>query len=175
MYEGQYHLFGDAQVMPLKVLWDYTYYWGVLAALFFDGRLADLTTLSRLKPELADAKALNVALQRLLRDWGHANRGRPHPTESARFLDQASIDWFAELNRALQDRHDDAGFRAVLRANVQRLRALASELRALARDAYPDLDVHELDALLGSASPRAEPGLLRAHWHGRALEAAQTA
>ena len=26
LYQDQYPIFGDAQVMPLKVIWDYTYY-----------------------------------------------------------------------------------------------------------------------------------------------------
>jgi flavin-dependent dehydrogenase len=159
MYAGQYHLFGDARVMPLKVLWDYTYYWGVLAALFFAGRIADLPTLSRLKPELAEAKTLNFAVQRLLGAWGHVRRGAA-ATDGRRFLDQAAIDWFVELNRALQDRHDDASFRAALRANVQRLRDVARELRALARaDGVEDPALAEL---LGPAPPTTT--LLRGTW-----------
>ena len=39
LYTGQYALFGDPRVMPVKVLWDYTYYWGVLCPLFFQRRL----------------------------------------------------------------------------------------------------------------------------------------
>jgi flavin-dependent dehydrogenase len=163
MYTGQYHLFGDARVLPLKVLWDYTYYWGVLAALYFDGRIAELPTLSRLKPELAEAKALNFEVQRLLRDWGHAHRGGDALPQPPRFLDQASIGWFSELNRALQDRHDDAAFRATLRANVQRLRDLAAELRALARQDVPALDATALDALLAGRGD-AGHGLLQGHW-----------
>jgi flavin-dependent dehydrogenase len=164
MYQDQYHLFGDARVMPLKVLWDYTYYWGVLAALFFDGRIADLSVMSRLKPELAEAKALNLTVQRLLGDWGRANRGHAPDPEAPRFLDQARIDWFAELNRALQDRHDDAGFRTVLRANVQRLRDLARELRALASADHPDLVAAELDALLSAVPPTSGSSLVTGHW-----------
>lgn len=159
MYAGQYHLFGDARVLPLKVLWDYTYYWGVLAALFFAGRIADLPTLSRLRPELADARALNFAVQRLLGAWGHVRRGTA-AAPGGRFLDQAAVDWFAELNRALQDRHDDASFRAALRANVQRLRDVARELAALARaDGVQD---EALDALLGPAPPTTT--FLRGTW-----------
>jgi flavin-dependent dehydrogenase len=167
MYENQYHLFGDARVMPLKVLWDYTYYWGVLAALFFDGRIADLTTMSRLKPELATAKALNAAVQTLLGDWGRARRDAGQVDSGAdatRFLDQARVGWFAELNRALQDRHDDAGFRLVLRANVQRLGQLAAELRALAREEHAGLVCGELDALLGAMGASADTWLLQSHW-----------
>jgi flavin-dependent dehydrogenase len=163
MYENQYHLFGDAQVMPLKVLWDYTYYWGVLAKLFFGGRIADLSTLSRLRPELAEGKALNLWMQKLLGDWGRANPAR---APSARFLDQAGIPWFAELNRALQDRDDDAAFRAAIRANVQRLRHLAAELRDLAVAGTPGLDTAALDTLLASTTPH-EP-LLDAAWRGAA-------
>jgi hypothetical protein len=164
MYENQYHLFGDAQAMPLKVLWDYTYYWGVLAALFFAGRIADLPTMSRLKPELAAAKALNTAMQALLGAWGRANAPRDARLPP-RFLDQAQLPWFAELNRALQDEHDDASFRAAIRSNLQCLRDLAREVREVAVRSLPSLDTAALDALLGpDATPR-EP-LLDAAWRG---------
>src|SRR5690606_8592830 len=147
MYRGQYHLFGDAEVLPLKVLWDYSYYWGVLAALFFAGRIGDLTTLSRLKPELAEARALNDSLQALFADWGQRNgvpNARGHDGD---FLDQASVDWFAELNRALKDDLDDAAFRQRLRDNVARLRQLARELRELALSRHPEMDVSGVQPL----------------------------
>ena len=35
LYTDQYPLFGDPEVLPVKVIWDYTYYWGVLAQIFF--------------------------------------------------------------------------------------------------------------------------------------------
>ena len=171
MYRGQYHLFGDPGVMPLKVLWDYTYYWGVLAALFFAGRIADLPTLSRLKPELAEAKALNAAMQALLGAWGRrraaagALEARPAPEA---MLDQAALGWFAELNRALVDELDDAAFRARMRANLRHLRSLAGDLarRALAADpALADgLDLGALAPLL--ADDHADAGLtpLPAAW-----------
>ncbi len=38
LYQDQYALFGEPRVMPVKVLWDYTYYWGVLCQIFFQGR-----------------------------------------------------------------------------------------------------------------------------------------
>ena len=164
MYQDQYHLFGDATVMPLKVIWDYTYYWGVLAALFFAGRIADLITMSRLRRELAQAKALNLAMQSLLGDWGRANAAR-ETAGPARFLDQAKIPWFAELNRALQDTHDDVSFRAALRANLQRLCELARELRAIAKAACAGLDTSAFDALLPATATSGEP-LLGAQWHG---------
>ena len=45
LYRGQYGMFGHAYVMPVKVLWDYTYYWGILCLLYFQDRLTDLKSL----------------------------------------------------------------------------------------------------------------------------------
>src|SRR5690606_24565200 len=61
-YQDQYPLFGDAQVMPVKVIWDYTFYWALLAPLFFAGRLCDIALLGRLRPHFDTAAALNLAM-----------------------------------------------------------------------------------------------------------------
>lgn len=169
MYRGQYGLFGDARLMPLKVLWDYSYYWGVLAPLFFGGRIDDLATLSRLKPELAEAKALNVALQDLFQRWCAANARPPAAVDSSTFLDQARLGWFAELNRALRDALDDAAFKARIRSNLACLRRLARELLALARETHATLDASALEALLANAPAvdGTEP-LLTPEWKGAA-------
>ena len=53
-------MFGDPEVMPVKVIWDYTYYWGVLCQLFFQRRLTDLAKISRLSVQLTHAMALNA-------------------------------------------------------------------------------------------------------------------
>ncbi len=63
LYTDQYAMFGDPEVMPVKVIWDYTYYWGVLCQLFFQRRLTDLANLSRLSDHLNHSRALNVAMQ----------------------------------------------------------------------------------------------------------------
>ncbi|ASR43306.1 halogenase [Xanthomonas citri pv. mangiferaeindicae] len=146
LYQDQYPLFGDAQVMPLKVIWDYTYYWAVLAPLFFADRLTDLATLGRLRPSFNEARALNLALQPLLREWGERNTGRPSP--QTRLLDQFGIDWFREMNRALSDTLDTDAFVARVGDNVLRMRHLAGEILSRARAEHPHIGDHGLDALL---------------------------
>ena len=54
--------------MPVKVIWDYTYYWGVLCQLFFQRRLTDLTSMARLREELMFTMALNDALRAVMID-----------------------------------------------------------------------------------------------------------
>ena len=124
LYTDQYGLFGDPEVLPAKVIWDYTYYWGVLAQLFCHERLTDLAALSNLRDELKQCQALNVAVQDFLREWGRVGARRNAPV----MLDQAAMPWFVELNGSLLEGTDDAGFRARLRANVTRLHALAAEI-----------------------------------------------
>ena len=145
LYTGQYPIFGDPEVMPVKVIWDYTYYWGVLCQLFFQNRLTDLTVMSRMRDELSLCMALNEALQKLMREWSRVSAKR----NSAQMLDQAALDWFAELNRGLRDELDDAAFKVRLRETTEQLKALAAEIALTALADHPQLDVAEVRALLG--------------------------
>jgi flavin-dependent dehydrogenase len=147
LYVDQYALFGDPEVLPVKIIWDYTYYWSVLAPMFFGGRLTDIASLSQLRDELAHCQKLNIAVQNYLRAWGEVS----HKRNPALLLDQASVPWFAELNRSLEDTLDDASYRSKLRASALRLRALATELLARGQSEYPQLSAQALQAAIDSA------------------------
>jgi hypothetical protein len=149
LYIDQYPIFGDPEVLPVKVIWDYTYYWGVLSQLFFQNRMADLSALSGLREELAHCRKLNAAVQAFLRAWS-ARSARRNP---AVMLDQASLPWFADLNRSLLDAPLDAdGFRARVRRSTRQLRALALEMVARAAAEYPGVDAAALLAVLDEAA-----------------------
>jgi len=151
LYTDQYGLFGDPEVLPVKVIWDYTYYWGVLSQFFFQGRLTDLAAMGALRDELAQCQKLNIEVQAFFRAWSAVSEKR----NPAVMLDQASLPWFAELNRSLNDTLDDAQFRARLRASTRQLRQLAREMLARACGSYPALDGAALRALVGDAAPDA--------------------
>lgn len=155
LYRGQYALFGDAQVMPVKVIWDYTYYWALLAPLMCGGKLTDVSLLGRLRPQFERGRDLNLAIQPLLRAWGERNVAcgrRDAPSLDGRLLDQFNIDWFHDMNRALHDALDNDAFAARIRDNVARMDALAAEILQRARAAHPDIDACGLDALLPAAA-----------------------
>lgn len=159
LYVDQYELFGDPEVLPSKVFWDYTYYWSILAQLFFHQKLADLGALSQLRDELQLCQKLNIEVQALLRTWGEHSPRRNRPV----MLDQASLPWFVALNASLKDTLDDAAFKARIQESTRRLRALALELRERARVDYPMLHCPALDALLPEGSvDRYEPMLFDA-------------
>ena len=132
LYRGQYPLFGDATVMPAKIAWDYTYYWGVLCQLFFQQRLTDAGLFAELGPLLAEAAELNVRMQAFFTQWHARSPGH----NRAAMLDQGELAWFAELNRGLRDPLDGQGLRARLRDHVALLHAFAARLvEAAAADA----------------------------------------
>jgi flavin-dependent dehydrogenase len=147
LYQDQYGLFGDPEVLPHKVLWDYTYYWSVLAPMFFQQRLTDLGALSHLREELAQCQQLNIVVQHFLRAWGQLSQRR----NPAVMLDQASVPWFHELNRSLEDALDGAAFRAKLHSGASRLRALATQLLARGCGECPALDGSALQAQIDAA------------------------
>ena len=144
LYRDQYAMFGDAEAMPAKVIWDYAYYWGILCQFFFQHRLTDIVSLSRLKRELSATQVLNLRVQELVRHWSRAQRS----ANPARLLDQAALPWFAELNRSLGDSLDEAGFHARIRRNTALLHELAAEILVRARQAVPDIDAAGLEKAL---------------------------
>lgn len=145
LYQDQYPLFGDPEVLPVKVIWDYTFYWGVLAQFFFHQRLTDLASMAALRTELADCQQLNRAVQAFLRQWSACSERRNPPA----MLDQAGMPWFAELNRSLTDNLDTAAFRERIRHSRQQLRQLAAQILARALAEHPRLDGAALRDLVG--------------------------
>ncbi len=154
LYRDQYRLFGNERVMPVKVLWDYTYYWGVLCQLFFQKRLTDRRMIGRLAVPLHRARDLNAAMQATLRRWGDATSGsaRRRRAPAGTMLDQASLPWFAALNGGLRDVLDDAAFEARIRTNVAQLEALAAEIDALAAADVNETARGEATLLFGMAA-----------------------
>ncbi|MDQ9171798.1 tryptophan 7-halogenase [Oxalobacteraceae bacterium R-40] len=124
LYLGQYDLFEDPEVMPHKVAWDYTYYWGIMCPLFYQNKLVDIGVMARLQKPLSQSQELNEHMQRFLRAWSRLSKKR----NPAQMLDQAGLEWFAELNRGLKDVLDDAGFRQRMAENFALLQRLAEEL-----------------------------------------------
>jgi len=145
IYVGQYPIFADAQVMPVKVIWDYTFYWGVLCPLFIQNRLTDLPKMAKLQAQLARIEQLNIAVQAFMRAWSSMT-GREH--NPPQLLDQAALGWFADMNRGLTDKLDGEQFDALIRSSAEVLEELAAEIVASATARHSGLDGSGVLALL---------------------------
>lgn len=135
LYRDQYALFGDAEIMSTKVIWDYSYYWGVLCQIVFQDRLTDLRLFSDLKAELESVRELNIQMQAFFRRWLEVNP----PLNPATFLDQGELPWFVELNSRLHEPLDDAQVRERIRGYIHMLRNLAAGMVAQAQADCPGL------------------------------------
>ncbi|MEO8802350.1 MAG: tryptophan 7-halogenase [Rudaea sp.] len=150
LFEGQYPMFGHAELMPTKVTWDYAYYWGVLCQFFFQHRLTDIALFTRLSAPMQACETLNREVQLLLRRAAGSDVGINH----AQMIDQCRLPWFVELNRALNDDLDQASLEQRIRDNAAMLETLAAEILAQVRlSGDPSLeDLPALAALAASSS-----------------------
>ena len=141
LYEGQYDLFGDPEVLPIKILWDYTYYWGVLTPLFMNQRITDGAFLSKNSGALIKSQALNAAMQPFFREWSKHSQKR----NIARIIDQQKVEWFATLNESMSVQRDDIGLSAHLTASVDLLTRLVLAIVRHAKADAPRLDATTLE------------------------------
>ena len=124
LYQDQYPMFGHADLMPLKIIWDYAYYWGILCQFFFQKRLTDVALFTRLAEPLARCESLNREVQRLLRDAAGDGVG----SGETAWFDQQRLPWFSELNRGLRDVLSVDELELRLRHHAAMLESLAAEI-----------------------------------------------
>lgn len=157
LYQNQYPMFGNATVFPVKIIWDYTYYWGILCQLFFQRRLTDIKMLGTVSADLERCKALNLEMQDFLRQWSRATAGKNEPV----MLDQAKLDWFAEMNLGLRDELDDAAFMRRIGESAERLQRLALEIVDIAQANHAELSGSKIrNAVSRAACTHIAPPLL---------------
>ncbi|GHH88794.1 halogenase [Streptomyces sulfonofaciens] len=69
VYQNQYPLMGNAQIMVAKVVWDTLTYWSGPGLLFFHDTFPSLTRRPGIFANLQRAGALHARVQQLLREW----------------------------------------------------------------------------------------------------------
>lgn len=127
LFTNQYPGFGDRDLMALKSIWDYAYYWAVLAKLFFENRLTDVDFLEGVEKDLVLALRLNREMQESFEQAGARRRCLP---AEGRFVDHCAVPWFHELKQQLVS-DDEPSLQRRLQENVARLGRLGEGLRGL--------------------------------------------
>ena len=129
LYEQQYGGFGDTRLMVLKLTWDYSFYWSVLAWLYFRNVMTDIAFIRSVEPQLAATRALNDSMQFAFRQRAAQKHESPG---KGRFFNQKEIPVLANLNAALINPADD--LLTEFRKNCDRLEKLAPLLLGLLND-----------------------------------------
>ena len=124
VYENQYPIFGEPVLMPLKIIWDFAYYWSFLGLLYVNDKLCDLRSYLHIRSNLAELVELNKVMQGFFKNW--KNTSEINVTRN--FIDLSKIDYLYELQGALTKKLDDDEFYKALNCNVERLKSLALEI-----------------------------------------------
>ena len=130
LYRGQYKGFGNRDLLVLKTLWDYAYYWGSLSKLFFTNRFTDERFMSELQPALYRAATLNAGMQGAFRRMSASGA---RVGGEGRFYDHHEIRLFHRLKEELL-LGDTENAASQLCASVSDLEQLATKLHALIVD-----------------------------------------
>ena len=118
-YLNQYHLFGDAQVMCVKLLWDYAFYWSYPAFWFFQDKWTDLEFIKDTRAEYERAVELTKRMQALFREWHKL--GNPEFKNSFVTL----FPWLLQKSDELDQDLDDATLRQRAKDDLEALEAFA--------------------------------------------------
>jgi len=137
LYDGQYRIMGNAQVMTAKVAWDNAAYWGITALLFFQRRYRQPAFMASIDTLMRRFSVLHVRMQALLRAWDAADAGSTYAGAAANVVD---LEFLGGLQASLgQPLMDDEALRARLEANFARLEAFARAWQRLAAERHPSL------------------------------------
>ena len=69
LYEGQYPIMGNAQVMMAKITWDNACYWGITALLFFQRRYRRPEFIASIEPLMRRFFVMHARMQSFFRAW----------------------------------------------------------------------------------------------------------
>lgn len=124
LYVGQYGGFGDRQMMGLKLLWDYSYYWGVLSLLYFRKAFTDISVLRKVSAQLTASQKLNAEVQAAFRK--RAEKRQVFAREGI-FMNQYQIPCLQHFNRILE-KPNDTELEEDLKQNVTMLNDIAKSI-----------------------------------------------
>ncbi len=137
LYEGQYPIMGNAQVMTAKVTWDNGSYWAIPALLFFQRRYRQPKFIASIEPLMRRFFVLHARMQSFFRAWDDVDR-RSYADAGRNVLD---LDFLRHLQSSLNDpMMDDDSLRARLEENYALLEAFAQSWQAAASEEYPELN-----------------------------------
>ena len=137
LYDGQYPVMGNAQVMTAKISWDNSTYWSVTALLFFQRRLVQPEFIASIDPLLRRYFLLHARMQQFFKAWNRADAGAQYESAWPNIVGvELMRTWQAALGEPLAD---DETLRARLESNFEQLQVLARTWQAVALERHPNL------------------------------------
>ncbi|HEX2909320.1 MAG TPA: tryptophan 7-halogenase [Chloroflexia bacterium] len=137
-YKDQYELFGNAQVMMAKLIWDGAIYWGFPALLYCQNRWTDLNFMRSVMSDIRRCSNLQTLMQQFFHDW-HEYGGDERDWGDL-FVKYQDIDFLKNMIHDLaRDFSDPAQLKSHFHQNVDLLEDLADAIITRAVELHPEL------------------------------------
>lgn len=137
LYDGQYRIMGNAQVMTAKISWDNACYWAISALLFFQQRYRRPEFIASIDPLMRRFFVLHARMQSFLREWDRVDTGTRYAGSAHNIV---SIDFLRRLQAELGDpMMDDESLRRRLEHNYALLERFARSWQGIAAERYPEI------------------------------------
>jgi flavin-dependent dehydrogenase len=134
IYEKQYTIMGNAQIMAAKVIWDTAVYWAAPGLLYFHDKFRNLTDSSEILQNLAMISTLSDRIQAFFREW-HAI-GQVEASDT--FITYYDFDFMERLHIGMTEELSDAALETQFAANVLFLQQLAGQLVSTVIETFAD-------------------------------------
>ncbi|MGH2933591.1 MAG: NAD(P)/FAD-dependent oxidoreductase [Gaiellaceae bacterium] len=136
-YEGQYGIWGNAEVMNAKITADYFYYWGFTGLLFFHRKLTDIEFMDEVQPIVDRAWSINAVLQRLFREWNDVEQSEWRRA----FSEPTSFPQLFRRHLELHGNLSDDRLKSALAKNIDLYEATAVLVFGKAMESVPDIEL----------------------------------
>jgi flavin-dependent dehydrogenase len=139
IYEKQYTIMGNAQIMVAKVIWDTALYWAAPGLLYFHDKFRNLADSPGILLNLAMISTLSEHIQAFFREWyAIAQTGA-----SDTFIRYYDFDFVERLHIGMTADLPGARLEEQFAANVLFLRQLAGQLVSVVIETFADYQDHE--------------------------------
>jgi 2-polyprenyl-6-methoxyphenol hydroxylase-like FAD-dependent oxidoreductase len=132
IYEQQYPIMGNAQIMAAKVIWDTAVYWAVPGLLYFHDKIRSLAEHLALFQSLARLVVLSEHIQAFFREWAAIEPSNA----SDIFIQYYDFEFSAQLQIGMTAELDDSALEAQMAANIRFLEQLGGQLASTVIEAF---------------------------------------
>ncbi len=131
IYQDQFAVMGNAQVMVAKVLWDTMIYWAVPGTMYFHNQVGRMFQSPPILTSLVQIRALHARVEQFFLEWSAID----NPEVADHFADPyLFFGFFVELHEQMGIPLTDEEFEAQLTKNVVLLEQCAGQLGATVMD-----------------------------------------
>jgi flavin-dependent dehydrogenase len=135
IYEKQYTLMDNPQIMVTKIIWDTAFYWGVFGLLYFHDTFRNIADSPNVAANLSRIALLSNRIQAFFREWHAIDQ----PEASDTFVDLYSpLDFMVNLHTGMAAGLPPDKLDAQFAANVRLFERLAGQIVSVVIEAYAD-------------------------------------